>query len=500
MSITGPGSVTAANITAVNNINTQLDKLSAELGSGQVAQTYSDLGSQAGLTLSLNAQLSALTGYSNTTTTVGTTLTLAQSVLTQLGSSSNAVEQSINQAASFTLDQNGKTQTQEAAAAQLDQILSALNSQAGDNYMFSGSAVNQPSVASASLILNGNGTQAGLTQVIQQRLQADEGSGTGRLTVAVGGGGTDVTVSQDGSPFGFTLGSVNSSLTNAVVTGPSGSPPSISVNLAGGDPNNNDTISFNLTLPDGSSQTITLTATSNSPPGANQFTIDPSTSVTATNLQTALNTAITNLVQTSMPAASAMAAANDFFQIPPQIVSGAPATSMSLTAGTTANTVFWYTGENGSTPARQTATAQVGPTTTVDYGMRASEPAITNLVANVAVLAATSYSATDPNAQGNYQALSQEVASNLDGKSGTQSIDDIEADLANAQTVVSNATTLNTQTQTNLQSMLQNIDGVNQNQVGEQILTLQNALSATLSVTARLSQVSLVNFLTPVSG
>lgn len=500
MSITGPGSVTAANVTAVNNINTQLDKLSAELGSGQAAQVYSDLGSQAGLTLSLNAQLSALTGYSNTTTTVGTTLTLAQSVLTQLGNSSNAVEQSINQAVSFTLDQNGKTQTQEAAAAQLDQILSALNSRAGDNYMFSGSAVNQPSVASASLILNGNGTQAGLTQVIQQRLQADEGSGTGRLTVAVGGGGTDVTVSQDGSPFGFTLGSVNSSLTNAVVTGPSGSPPSVSVNLGGGDPNNNDTISFDLKLPDGSSQTITLTATTNSPPGANQFTIDPSTSVTATNLQTALNTAITNLVQTSMPAASATAAANDFFQIPPQIVSGTPATSMSLTAGTTANTVFWYTGENGATPALQTQTAQVGPTTTVAYGMRASEPAITNLVANVAVLAATSYSATDPNAQGSYQALSQEVASNLDGKSGTQSIDDIEADLANAQTVVSNATTLNTQTQTNLQSMLQNIDGVNQTQVGEQILNLQNALSATLSVTARLSQISLVNFLSPVSG
>jgi hypothetical protein len=31
-------------------------------------------------------------------------------------------------------------------------------------------------------------------------------------------------------------------------------------------------------------------------------------------------------------------------------------------------------------------------------------------------------------------------------------------------------------------------------------LTLQNALSATLSVTARLAQVSLVNFLSPVSG
>ena len=48
--------------------------------------------------------------------------------------------------------------------------------------------------------------------------------------------------------------------------------------------------------------------------------------------------------------------------------------------------------------------------------------------------------------------------------------------------------------------MLQNIDGVNQNQIGEQILTMQNSLSASLSVTARLAQLSLVNFLAPSSG
>jgi hypothetical protein len=132
--------------------------------------------------------------------------------------------------------------------------------------------------------------------------------------------------------------------------------------------------------------------------------------------------------------------------------------------------------------------------------MRANEQAISTLVANVAVLAATTYSASDPNAGANYQALSQKVTANLDGQSGTQSIDDIEADLANSQTTVSNATALNTQTQTTLQDMMQNIDGINQNQIGEQILTLQNSLSASLSVTARMAQLSLVNFLAPSTG
>ncbi len=171
-----------------------------------------------------------------------------------------------------------------------------------------------------------------------------------------------------------------------------------------------------------------------------------------------------------------------------------------LVTGTPANTVFWYTGENGATPALQTATAPVGPSLTIAYGMRANEPAIASLVANVAVLAATTYSASNPNAQASYQALTQNVVTNLNGQPGSQTVSDIEASIANAQTTLKNATTTNTQTQTTLQDMLQGIEGVNQNQVGENILTLQNELSASMSVTARLAQLTLVSFLGPVAG
>jgi len=499
MSITGPGSITAANIAAVNNMNNQLSTLSAELGSGDAAQTYSGLGSQAGVALSLSSQLSAIGGYSSAATAAGTTIGIAQSLLTQLGDSGSAVEQAVTQQGAFSLNNNGQTSTQASAATELDQVLSLLNTQVGGNYLFSGSAVNQPSVASMNEILNGNGAQAGLTQVISERTQADLGTGNmGRLTV--GGSGSNVTLSQDGSPFGFQLASVNSTLTGATVSGPTGSPPTISVGL-GSNPNSGDQIEFNLTLPDGSSQTISLQATSDSPPGANQFTVGASASATAANLQTALTSAITTLAQTALPAASAVAAANNFFSSnPPLRVSGTPATSMSLVAGTSANTVFWYTGGSGSTPVRQTATAQVGPSTTVAYGMQANEQAISSLVANVAVLAAKTYSPSNANAEASYQALSQKVATNLSSPSGTQSISDIEADLASAQTTITNATSLNTQTQTTLQGMLQNIEGVNQDQLGEQILTLQNSLSASLSVTARLAQMSLVNYLGTTAG
>ncbi len=503
MSITGPGSVTAANVLAQTNMMNELDKLGQELGTGQAATTYSGLGSQAGLALSLNAQLSASNGYDATATNVGTTLSIAQSVLTQIGSAGTSVQQAVSGQGAFSLDNNGQTTAQRSAASYLDQILSLLNTQVGNNYIFSGSATDQPSVVATDDILNGNGAQAGLTQVIAERQQADLGAdGLGRLVIPAPSGST-VSVSEDvaGSPFGFKLGGVDSNLTGATVTGPSGSPSSISVDL-GANPNSGDAIQFDLTLPDGSSQTIALTATTASPPGANQFTIGATPADTANNLQAALTTAVGDLAQTALRPASAMAAADNFFSSdPPQRVAGPPFdTATSLIDGTSTNTVFWYTGEDGSTPARDTATAQVGPSMTVAYGMRASEAALSSLVANVAVLAATTYSPSDPNAEASYHALSQKVAANLDGQPGTQTVSDIEADLANAQIAVSNASKLNTQTQNTLQDMLQGIDGINQNQIGEQILTLQNSLSASMSVTARLAQLSLVNYLSPVTG
>ena len=500
MSITGAGSITAANLMAQNNMMQQLNTLGQQLGTGQAAPTYSGLGSQAGLTVALAAQLAAINGYSATATTVGTTLNIAQSTLQQIAGVGNSVQQTVNQQGGFALDNTGQTATQESAASYLDQIFSLLNTQVGDNYIFSGTAVDQPSVASTNAILNGNGAQAGLIQLISERQQADLGAnGLGRLTI--GATGSSVSISQDGSPFGFQLASANSTLTGATVSGPSGSPPSISVDL-GSNPNAGDSIEFNLTLPDGSSQTITLQATTAAPPGAGQFTIGATPAQTAANLQAALTSAVGNLAQTALPAASAIAAANGFFgSNPPQVVAGPPYdTAMALTNGTPANTVFWYTGENGSTPALQTATAQVGPSMTIGYGMRANEPAFTALIANVAALAATTFSAGDPNAQASYQALCDRVVQNLSPQPGTQTVGDIEADIANAQTTVKNATTVNTQTQSTLQDMLQGIEGVNQNQIGEQILTLQNDLSASMSVTARLAQLSLVNYLAPVGG
>ena len=457
-------------------------------------------GRQAGLSVGLERQLSAIAGFDDTNSTITTTLGIEKASLSQIGDIANTVQGAAEQPAAFTLSNTGQTALQTNAAGQLDQFLGAFNTQVGDNYIFSGSALNQPSVDTTDHILNGNGAQAGLKQVIAERNQADLGaSGLGRLVIPAAAGST-VSINEDvaGSPFGFKLASVGSTLTGATVTQPTGSPPTATVTL-GSNPNPGDTVQFSLTLPDGTSKSITLQATSAATPGPNQFVIGATPGATAGNLQTALTTAVTNLAQTELPAASAVAAAKNFFgSQPPQRVAGPPFNSATaLQNGTAANTVSWYTGESGPTPARQTATAQVGPSTSVAYGLRANEPAFTTLLANIGALAATSYAAVNVTTAASYAALTSRVGSNLSLQQGAQNISDIDADIANAQVTATNAQSINTQTKSALTDMLQSVEGVSTDQIGVQILTLQNNLQASLSTTARLATLTLTSFLAP---
>jgi flagellar hook-associated protein 3 FlgL len=502
MIIAGVASNISPLIQSALNINSQLDDLQRQLSSGEKADTYAGLGSQSGIAVALNAQLSAISSFGDTISNVGTTVSLQQSVLQQISSIGSTVQSAAVQP-SFAIDSSGQTTAQKTAQSQLDQVLSLLNTQGGNGYLFSGSGLNQPSVDTTDHILNGNGAQAGLKQVIAERNQADLGAnGLGRLVIPAAAG-TIVSVSEDvaGSPFGLKLAGVNSSLTGSTVTGPSGSPATVSVDLGASNPNNGDSITYTFSLPDGSTQALTLTATTSTTPGPNQFTIAATPAATAANLQAAVTAGVSQIASTSLSAASAMAASNNFFDDPPQRVNGPPFnTATSLVSGSSANTVSWYTGEDGSGSARSTAVARIDPTMTVSYGARANEQGIRWIVQNVAALAAVSYSSSGPNASASYAALNQRVYSALAVPAGVQKIDDIEASLASAQTAMSSAKSQHQQTSNTLSNMLQSIEGVNTTEVGAQILALQTSLSASLSTTARLAQLNLLSYLAPVSG
>ncbi len=499
MAITGVTSVATTIAQTLAEMRSKLDDLQRQLGTGEKSSDYAGLGPQRSLVVGLQAQLDASQGFDDTITRIGTRLSLAQTALTTINQSMQDVKHAAVQQ-NFTLGANGQTADQQTAQGTLDTILAALNTYDGSGYIFSGMSPDRMAVDSLSHILDGNGTQAGLKQIIDERRQADVGSGLGRLVLPAAAG-SSVSLSEDNatSPFGLKLAGVSSTLTNTTVSGPSGSPQSIGVNFTA-NPAAGGTFTVTFTLPDGTTENVTLTATSSSTPAQNEFTIGATPAATAANFQATLSTAIGNVVNTSLVAASAIAAANNFFDTdsanPPQRVNGPPfSTATSLVDGTSSNTVMWYTGEAGASAARGTAIARVDPTMTVSFGMRANEDALRNVVKNTAVFAAMSFSASDPNASKQYDALASRLAVNFVPPQGAQTIQGLTTEIANAQVIANDAKDRHAQTSATLTDLLQNIENVSPDEIGTQLLALQTNLQASLQTTAMLSRLTLVNYL-----
>ncbi len=331
---------------AVQNLNTQLTDLSTQLATGEKSSTYSGMGVGEGFAIAARSQLASISAFTDTITNVNTTINAANTALQSLSKIAGQVQ---SDAASTPqgLSSSGQTIAQQNAQAELTSLVGILNTQAGDRFIFSGSAINTPSVATVDNILNGNGTQAGLKQVIAERAQADGTAGLGRLVITQPIP-TSVSVAEDvaGSPFGLKLSSVSSSLTGATVTGPSGSPAGVSISLGATNPNPGDQVSLIFNLPDGTTASVQLTASSATPPPTGSFAIGATPTLTAGNLTAALNTAIGTLANTTLVAASAVAAGHNFFDpagtatgsvvnnqaAPPAPITGA--TALSGVAGT----------------------------------------------------------------------------------------------------------------------------------------------------------------------
>ncbi|WP_298261013.1 flagellar protein [Bradyrhizobium sp.] len=394
---------------AVLNLNNQLTNLSTQLATGEKSTTYAGMGINEGFAVAARSQLSNISAFGDTITNVNTIIGAANTALQSLTSIATTVQGDAS-TTSQDINSTGQTIGQANAQSQLISMVGILNTQVGNRYIFSGSAINTPAVASADAILNGSGTQAGLKQLIAERAQADGTTGLGRLlissTTVTGTAPTSTgsfSVSEDaaGSPFGLKLSSVSSNLTGASVTGPSGSPASVALSLPA-NPNPGDQVTLNFNLPDGTTSSVTLTATTQNPPPTGSFLIataagvpDPGT--TAQNLNTALNTAIGKLANTTLVAASAVAAGNDFFnpsssatgavakdqQATPQPITSA--TLLSGAAGTASLSAGFQNGDaiaiNGTTITFSTssATSLTGPT----YNINPTTGTVGNLLSAI---------------------------------------------------------------------------------------------------------------------
>ena len=308
---------------SVQNISNQLSDLSTQLSTGVKSPNYAGMGVNEGFAIAARAQLSNISAFGTTITNVNTIISAANTGLQSLSKIADQVQSNASSSPQ-NLTNSGQTIGQQNATSELSAIVGILNTQVGNRFIYSGTAINTPALASANDILNGTTTQAGLKQVVSERLQADLGAnGLGRLVVTPPAAApatppassTLTTVGEDvaGSPFGLKLSAVSSTLTNATVTGPSGSPASFSVNFAGGNPNPGDSISVTFNEPDGTTDSIKLTATNASPVPTGSFAIGTTPDQTATNFSNALTSAISTLANTSLVAASAVEAGDNFF-------------------------------------------------------------------------------------------------------------------------------------------------------------------------------------------
>jgi flagellar hook-associated protein 3 FlgL len=133
----------------------------------------------------------------------------------------------------------------------------------------------------------------------------------------------------------------------------------------------------------------------------------------------------------------------------------------------------------------------------VQYGARANEQALKTQLQNVAVFAAVTTSATNPNANAQISALNQRIANNLAVIPGAQTTQDIEADFAGAQAAIKSAGDRQTQSKSMAQTMLDSIEGINNDEVATKILALQTALQASYQTTSTLYQLNLTKYLPP---
>lgn len=482
----------------ITRMQTQFNTLQTQLATGLKASNLAELGGDRYFDLSIRSRLSRLDGYSTNITVVNSRLDMFDQMMTRLATLQQDARGLITPNSYGSQDiVLGAVPTQ--AASNLDEVINIMNSDINGRYLFGGAVTDAAPVTDPSSILYGTSGKAGFQQVMSERAQADLGDGLGRLTL--GGTAPNVSLTEDGShPFGFKLSTVSASSGAVTVTSPTGTPPqSLNVQFTGL-PIAGDSVTIGLTLPDGTSDGIVLKAV-NGTPDAGEFQIGADAATTSANFKTALQTALQTHALTTLTAASNNAAATNFFNGHAQTVQRVQpgpdfAHATTLVAADPTTTVMWYKGGDSANP-RSSIQARVDDSQTVNYGAQANESGTLTLVRSLAVLASQTFSTSDPNVEGRFDAIAARNVQNLSvSHNSTQgSIAMVSIELNNAKVQVGDIKSRHSDYGAQMQGLLGGIEKSDDNEVAVQIAALQTRLQATYQTTSLISKLSLVNYL-----
>ena len=483
---------------SIGKMRAEFTDLQRQLSTGMKSDSYGGLGSDKNVVLSLQSQMRNLSSYNDTINLTSLRVKTMADSLSRV-SDINAGLRLTGSTTQFDMVSGTQNSGQLSASMNLDEVVNLLNLNVEDRYLFAGSATQTKPVVLPDKMLNGDGTHAGLKQIIDERKQADMGAnGQGRLDVTSPAADTVALTEQTGI-FGFKMSGVSSSLTNATVTGPTGSPASLSVQFGASQPAAGDTISVDFDLPDGTSATVKLTATTDNPPAEGQFTIGATAADTATNFQAALTASLKTEAATSLRAASSVQAANEFFNFdasnPPQRVDGPPFdTATGLRDATSDDTVFWYKGDLSKAPGAN-MTAVIDNDRVIKYGAQANQTSLRDTVKAAALLSAVTYDKADPNAEQAYKDLTSRVSNITTPPANAETVEGVVTKLGLTASTLKEALDRNDQMQGIASGVLDDKMAADKYEVGTKLTTLQTQLQASYQVTSMLSQLSLTRYL-----
>ena len=505
MTITSYGTGAYRSATGNSFVSTrgQLADLERQLATKERAESYGDLGMDRRTSLDLNAKISSLDSWLGGIALADVNLKLSTNAVETFAKLANETVKD-TRSNSYVPSSTGRSAPQVLAEEKFKQTLDMLNTAVNGRYLFSGKTSDiQPTVSYSEMIDGDGAGRAGLRQMISERKQADLGvSGLGRLTA--GGAGTTATIAEEAPAhsYGFKLTGTSTDSAALIPTYTAGPPADISVSVAGL-PLAGESLRIRLDLPDGTQEEIVLTARALGSDGSasNSFEIGVDVNATATNLRSSIAAALTKEASTTLSAASSQVAAQNFFagsvSSPPLRVPGPPYNTATAApaAGTAANTVIWYQGDDGSDPARSTATVQVDKGQLVGTGARANEEAFRVGLAQFGVMAIETFPAGDANSQARYEAMTSRVSDKLGFGGGVQTPTEIITEFGSSQTSLARAKERHQSTKNYLTTALDGVQNVTTEEVAVQILALQTQLQASYQTTAILSKLSLTNYL-----